>query len=162
MKLETKLLNFYLSLEEKDKVQFRSLLGPRILSKIVSPMSLDEAIQALNSLNSDASNVSLNREDYDLAIMQLVRHIVQSASSNTELAKTIEGVIDETVSRAEKRSKYELQGKLLESLMKADRNKLLILRNRIMHMSMSDNKRDKDSSLDKWFSIILGNAKRER
>ena len=156
MKLETKLLNFYLSLDVKDQVRFRSLLGPKVLDKIVSPMSLEEAMQSLRAINRDNSNVSSDREDYDIAIMQLVRYIVESAPSNVELAKSIEGVINETVSRAAKRSKYELQGKLLEALMNAGRDKLLMLRNEIMHGRILATTRDSESNLDKWFSIILG------
>ncbi|MGD0022317.1 MAG: hypothetical protein ABSC54_08450 [Smithellaceae bacterium] len=162
MKLETKLLNFYLGLEERDRVRFRSLLGPTVFRKIVSPMSMEEAVQSLHAIDRENPNISSNRENYDIAIMQLVRHLVKSAPSNVELARSIEGVIDETVSRAAKRSKYELQGKLLEALMKADRNKLLMLRNKIMNTRMLARTTDSESNLEKWFSIILGDARRER
>lgn len=156
MKIETKLLNFYLSLEEEDQVRFRSLLGPRVFNKIVSPVSLREATQSLRAMHFNDSSIASDREDYDIAIMQLVRHIVDSAPSNVELAKSIEGVSNEYVSRAAKRSKYELQGKLLEALMNADRSKLLMLRNEIMHGRILETTKDSESNLDKWFSIILG------
>jgi len=91
--------------------------------------------------------------------MQLVRHIGRSAPSNVELARSIEGVISQTVSRPEKRSRYELQGMLLEALMSADREKLLRLRNEIMHGRILGSNRTGDSNLDRWFSIILGDQK---
>jgi len=156
MKLETKLLMFYLSLEEKEQIKFRSLLGPKVLDKIISPIYVEEATLSLNAMTKNNVKVPLDVETYDIAVMQLVRHIVESAPSNIELAKSITEITNQKVTRPEKRSNYELQGMLLAALMNASKAVLLKLRNEILHGNLLATNKESESNLEKWFSIILG------
>lgn len=156
MKLETKLLIFYLSLEEKEQISFRLLLGPKILDKITSTTHIEEATQLLNAAGTKKTKNKIDYETYDIAIMQLVRHIVASAPSNVYLANSIAEITNQKVSRPEKRSKYELQGMLLAALMNASRDDLLKLRNEIAHGTVLTTDKVRESNLEKWFSIILG------
>ncbi|MHB8108646.1 MAG: hypothetical protein ACYDHW_01280 [Syntrophorhabdaceae bacterium] len=166
MKIERKLLFFYLNLDEDEQVRFRSLLGPKIIRMITAPSLLNEALQSMEMVTSDINIHSSSRrerrdygEDYDIAVMQLVRHIGQSAPSNVELARSVGAVIGQVISRPEKRSRYEMQGMLLEALMNADRDKLLKLRTEMMHGLILGSHTTKRSDLDRWFSIILGNMR---
>ncbi|MEN6375201.1 MAG: hypothetical protein ABFD75_10550 [Smithella sp.] len=156
MKLETKLLIFYLSLEEKEQINFRSLLGPRVIDKIISPTFLEEATLSLRAIAKKNVKIPLDFETYDIAVMQLVRHIVESSPSNVELAKSITEITNQKVTRPEKRSNYELQGMLLAALMNASRDDLLKLRNEIMQGKLLATNKESESNLEKWFSIILG------
>lgn len=164
MKFEAKLLFFYLSLDEREQVRFRSLLGPKIIDTITSSNYLREAIQSMeNVAHAPIKNTSSwdNNfiEDYDIAVMQLVRYIGQSAPSNIELAESVSKVIGKHISRAGKRSRYELQGMLLEALMNAKRDTLINLRNEMIHGNILGSHGREDSNLDRWFSIILDNMK---
>jgi hypothetical protein len=159
MKIQSKLLLFYLTLEENEKKYFRSLIGPKVFGKMVSAEGIAEINAGIANAYGSAGLIENKPADYDIAIMQLVRHLVENAPSNIELAKSMEEIINKSVSRPEKRSKYELQGMLLEALMNAPREKLIKLRNELAHGNILGKDAGQDSSLDKWFSIILGNRK---
>ena len=160
MKLETKLLLFYLTMDDKEKSRFKSLIGPRAFEKMLSPISMDEVGSVFSRLGRPTKSIDRPAPlDFDIAIMQLVRHIVERAPSNIELANSIEEVVGHKVSRPEKRSKYELQGMLLEALMSAPKERLLNLRKQLAHGHILGKGVEQDSNLDRWFSIILGNRK---
>jgi hypothetical protein len=159
MKLQSRLFLFYLTLSDSDKNSFRSLFGPKLFDKLTSEENLLEINRDIASEYGAKGLPDIKPIDYDIAIMQLVRHLVENAPSNIELATSIESIIGKSVSRPEKRSKYELQGKLLEALMNAPRDKIIRLRNELAHSQVIGRDSGKDSSLDKWFSIILGAKK---
>jgi hypothetical protein len=160
MTIETKVLLFYLSLGENEKAKFEKLLGPAILNKIFASADTQNLKSRILDMQPSADSNINRTEARDIAIMQLVRHIVTIASSNVQLAQTIESMVGKDIPRPEKRSKYELHGILLGELMEAPRSKLLQFRNELMHdiSTAKDRSADK-SNLQKWFSLILGTDK---
>jgi hypothetical protein len=115
----------------------------------------------MDSINQTSHpDKKISSDDYDIAIMQVVKHIVNASDSNLDLSKSIEDIIGKSVSRPEKRAKYELQGMLLAALMNASKDKLARIRNQFIHRIPKNTADERNrSNLDKWFSIILGTRK---
>jgi len=157
MKLESKLVVFYLGLNKSEKKKFQSIVGVRNFERICSKADFKEFNDEINKLNLPDSLRSTKGGDFDLAIMQVVRHIVESSSSNIEIAESIENISGKKITRPEKRSKTELQGILLEELLNAPKRKLVVMRDELLNKVAWDNKRKENgTNLDRWFSIILG------
>ncbi len=155
MDINTKILIFYLSLNDSEKRQFLNTIGDNNFRRLSKSANLDSIKKQLNSL-LDKYEIKTDETDFDIAIMQVVRLIVKMARSNVELAKYIEYISGENVSRPEKRSKYELQGMLLGALEEAPRDKLYKMKNELFNrISFSKSYQENQSNLDKWFSIIL-------
>jgi hypothetical protein len=158
MNTPTKLFLFYLSLNDFEKQEFTNLVGINNLNKIKSRADLISIMDSINQTSHPDKKIS--SDDYDIAIMQVVKHIVNASDSNLDLSKSIEDIIGKSVSRPEKRAKYELQGMLLAALMNASKDKLARIRNQFIHRIPKNTADERNrSNLDKWFSIILGTRK---
>jgi hypothetical protein len=158
MNTQTKVFLFYLSLDEFEKSEFKNLIGSNNFNKLVSQIDVTAIMNSINRFQLPHRKIP--SDDYDIAIMQVVKHIANVSESNIELAKSVEDIIGRRISRPGKRSKYELQGMLLEALMSAPRERLVRIRNQLIHRppkSVAD-ERNK-TNLDRWFSIILGTTK---
>ncbi len=162
--LETKIVLFYLSLDEMEKTKFLSLLNYENLRGNISKNELMRLKNQLNDIDNLIGSKRFSSKpeqpasaDFDIAVMQVVRYIVNMSESNLDLAKYIEEIFAQRISRPDKRSKYELQGMLLGALMDAPKQKLRDIKNKIMFKTaVNKGGRESKTNLDKWFSIILG------
>lgn len=160
MNLPTKIFLFYSALDENEKKGFKNLIGVQNFDRICAQLDLSSIRNLIKETTTPtAPQETSTSEDYDIAIMQVVRHIVNTSESNIELAKSIEDIMGKPITRQPKRSKYELQGMLLEALVNAPKEKLIRIRNRLASKLPRNKHRDTQTNLDKWFSIIVGKPK---
>lgn len=157
MKIETKLMILYLGLNKSEKKKFESVIGRNIFEKIRSGADFKTLSNEMERLNLGGLGRSTKAEEFDIAVMQVVRHIVKYSTSNIELAEAIENISGKRITRPEKRSKAELQGILLEGLLNATDKSLVTMRNELINkVAYYDDREENGTNLDKWFSIILG------
>jgi hypothetical protein len=157
MNLSTKIFLFYIALNDAERKTFKSIIGLNTFDRIRAQVDLS----SIKNLISETSSFSTPQktsldEDYDIAIMQVVRHMVNTSESNIELAKSIEEITGRSITRQPKRSKYELQGMLLGALINAPQEKLIRMRDKLTNRIPKNKHPDTQTNLDKWFSIILG------
>ena len=157
MNLSTRIFLFYITLNDAEKKAFRSIIGVNNFERIRAQvdLSLIQNLISRTPTSPTPQKTSID-EDYDIAIMQVVRHMVNTSESNIELAKSIEEIMDKSITRQPKRSKYELQGILLEALINAPQDKLIRIRNKLANKIPKNKHPETQTNLDKWFSIILG------
>jgi len=157
MKIETKLMVFYIGLNKSERKKFESIVGKNNFEKIRSGADFKTLANEIEKLNLVGLLLSTKDENFDIAVMQVVRHIVKYSNSNIELAKSIDNISGKRITRPEKRTRTELQGILLEELLNARKESLILIRNELMNKVASDGERNEEgTNLDKWFSIILG------
>jgi len=160
MNLSTKVLLFYFILNDNEKREFKNLIGAKRFDKIWAQIDLSSLKSLIGQTTASTVSQKISAsEDYDIAIMQVVRHMVNTTESNIELAKSIEDITGKSITRQPKRSKYELQGMLLEALINAPNEKLIAIRNKLANKLSKSKYQDTQTNLDKWFSIILGKPK---
>ena len=157
MNLSTRIFLFYIVLNDTEKKAFKSIIGVNNFERIRAQvdLSLIQNLISRTPTSPTPQKTSID-EDYDIAIMQVVRHMVNTSESNIELAKSIEEIMDKSITRQPKRSKYELQGILLEALINAPQDKLIRIRNKLANKIPNNRHPEAQTNLDKWFSIILG------
>lgn len=157
MNLSTRIFLFYIALNDSEKRAFKSIIGVNNFNRIRAQVDLSSIKNLIGETSTSAiPEKSSVGEDYDIAIMQVVRHMVNTSESNIELAKSIEEIMGKSITRQPKRSKYELQGMLLEALINAPQDKLIRIRNKLANKIPKNKHPDTQTNLDKWFSIILG------
>ncbi len=157
MNLSTRIFLFYIVLNDTEKKAFKSIIGVNNFERIRAQVDLSSIKNLISEPPPSATpQKSSIDEDYDIAIMQVVRHMVNTSDSNIELAKSIEEIMGKSITRQPKRSKYELQGMLLEALINAPQEKLIRIRNKLANKIQKNKHPDTQTNLDKWFSIILG------
>ncbi len=156
MKFETKLLLFYFGLNKSEKNKLVFLIGRDKFERIFKQADLTGLRDQMMHMSPNVFLRSSKKEQYDIAIMQVVRHVGDLSSSNLDLAESIHHISGRKITRPEKRSKPELQGILLDELIKAPRAKLIEMRNELINKIASDKEyREEGTSLERWFSIIL-------
>jgi hypothetical protein len=157
MNLSTRIFLFYIALNDTEKKAFKSIIGVNNFDRIRAQVDLSPIKNLVSETPTSATPQKASiGEDYDIAIMQVVRHMVNTSESNIELAKSIEDIMGKSITRQPKRSKYELQGMLLEALINAPEDKLIRIRNKLANKIPKNKHPDTQTNLDKWFSIILG------
>lgn len=160
MNLEKKILLFYLGLDESDREKLKAYLTPKKLQQVFTYAT--EVSDDLSLLSAEKVSVKeAKAQEKDLALMHIIRYLIQSNKSNVELAEAIENYTNEKVSRPEKRGRYELKGKLLEFLLTANDKDLMNIRNALVHMDIKAKEPSNisDTNLAKWFDIILSRNK---
>jgi len=157
MNLSTRIFLFYIALNDAEKKAFKSIIGVNNFERIRAQVNLSSIKNLISEPPPPTTpQKSSIDEDYDIAIMQVVRHMVNTSESNIELAKSIEEIMGTSITRQPKRSKYELQGMLLEALINAPQEKLIRIRNKLANKIPKNKHPDTQTNLNKWFSIILG------
>jgi len=157
MNLFTKIFLFYIALDDSEKKAFKGFIGANNFDKIWAQVDLSSIKDLVSETKGYTNQPKTSmEEDYDIAIMQVVKHMVNTSESNIELANSIEDIMSKHITRKPKRSKYELQGMLLEALINAPKEKLTRIRDKLTNKLSKNKHLDTQTSLDRWFSIILG------
>lgn len=159
MNLPTKIFLFYAALDDNEKKGFKNTIGIQNFDRIWAQLELSSLKNLIDNRVAQETAQKITPEDYDIAIMQVVRHMVNTSESNIELAKSIEDITGKHITRQPKRSQYELQGMLLEALINAPKDKLIRMRNKLANKLPKNKYQAGQTNLDKWFSIILGKPK---
>ena len=160
MNLEKKLLLFYLGLDNFERKNFKSYVSPRKFEQLFATIhELSSDIDSLGAPRGSSKNIK--NQEKDLALMQIMKYLINSNKSNVDFAEAIQDLTNEKVSRPEKRGRYELKGMLLEYLLTAKNEDLMSIRNALVHLDRKEKESttNVDTNLEKWFNIILANTK---